>query len=46
MTRLAHPLGGSPAGLVREIDQELGRLHRYEKAVAHERRLLLSAPPP
>jgi DNA-directed RNA polymerase specialized sigma24 family protein len=38
-----HPLSGSPAGVVRDIDRELSRLHRYEKAVAHERTLLLSA---
>ena len=43
MTRSGHPLSGSPTSVVREIDQELSRLHRYEKAVAHERTLLLSA---
>ena len=43
MTGGGHPLGGSPARVVREIDQELSRLHRYEKAVAQERSLLLSA---
>jgi hypothetical protein len=43
MTGTRHPLSGSPASVVREIDQELSRLHRYEKAVVHERGLLLSA---
>ena len=43
MTRSGNPLSGSPASVVREIDQELSRLQRYEKAVARERSLLLSA---
>jgi hypothetical protein len=43
MTPSGHPLSGSPTSVVREIDEELSRLHRYEKAVAHERTLLLSA---
>jgi len=43
MTGFGHRLGGCPASVVREIDQELSRLQRYEKAVARERSLLLSA---
>jgi DNA-directed RNA polymerase specialized sigma24 family protein len=34
---------GSAASVMREIDQELERLRRYEHALARERQLLLSA---
>lgn len=37
------PLGHSARGVVREIDQELSRLEKREKALAEERERLLSA---
>ncbi len=37
------PLGGSARSVVREIDQELNRLEKWQKAAASEQRLLLSA---
>jgi hypothetical protein len=43
MTGRPHRLSGSARSVVREIDQELSRLHKYEKALAAERELLLSA---
>jgi hypothetical protein len=43
MTPSGHPLGGSPASVVRDIDEELSRLRSYEQAIAAERELLLAA---
>jgi hypothetical protein len=37
------PVSGSARSVMREIDHELTRLERWEKAAASERRLLLSA---
>jgi hypothetical protein len=43
MTAPRNRLTGSARSVVREIDQELNRLHKYEQALAAERELLLSA---
>jgi hypothetical protein len=37
------PVGGSARSVMREIDHELSRLERWQKAAASERELLLSA---
>jgi DNA-directed RNA polymerase specialized sigma24 family protein len=43
MNGASGPAGGSARSVVREIDHELNRLERWEKAAASERELLLSA---
>jgi hypothetical protein len=43
MNASGDPHGGSARGVVREIDQELSRLEKREKALAAERERLLSA---
>jgi hypothetical protein len=43
MTEPGDPLRSSAASVVREIDEELERLDKYEQALASERALLLSA---
>jgi hypothetical protein len=43
MSRRGAPLGGSTRSVVREIDQELSRLDRWQRAATTERELLLSA---
>lgn len=37
------PVGGAARSVMREIDQELNRLEKWERTVAGERRVLLSA---
>jgi hypothetical protein len=44
MRHAGHPLGGSAASVLREIDEELKRLSELERVLATERELLLSAP--
>jgi hypothetical protein len=43
MSATSRPLTGAARSVLREIDRELSRLDKWEKAAARERELLLSA---